>query len=108
MAKAFYHSFDKADGQRFPIMQIKEYDTDNGVREVRKDSVLIYHSSLIVRKLFDSIHDALKDLNSYGKEVLLPSGETVRPSAYNGLEDDLFIPWWAVKGEVWPGESTRR
>ena len=88
-----------------PIMQVKEYDDANGIRYLGTSSVLIYHGSLIVSKLFQSIHDALKDLNAYGKAVLLPSGETVRPVVYNGYEvESPFVSWKDIRGELWPGE----
>lgn len=108
MAKKYYLSYglpEKGEHTARPIMQVKEYDDANGVRYLGAGSVLIYHGSLIVSKLFQSIHDALKDLNAYGKAVLLPSGETVRPVVYNGYEvESPFVSWKDVRGEFWPGE----
>ena len=58
-----------------PVMQVMAYDDANGIRYLGKTSVLIYHGSRIVSKLFQSVHDALRDLQTYGKPVLLPNGE---------------------------------
>ena len=92
-----------------PVMQVMAYDDANGIRYLGKTSVLIYHGSRIVSKLFQSVHAALRDLQTYGKPVLLPNGEEVRPVVYNGYEDESpFISWLDVKGERWPGEPHQR
>ena len=109
MATLYYASFgipERGSSTDRPIMQIKAYDDKNGVRPFGSTgSAVIYHGTRIVSQLYQSLHDALKDLNAYRKAVLLPSGETVLPVVYNGYEEDSpFIRWQDVQGELWPGE----
>ena len=40
-----------------PVMQVMAYDDANGIRYLGKTSVLIYHGSRIVSKLFQSVQD---------------------------------------------------
>ena len=39
--------------------------------------------------------------------VIMPDGSETTPARYFGTEDisDVFIPWYDVKGELWPGET---
>lgn len=41
------------------------------------------------------------------KSVIMPDGTETTPARYSGTEDinDVFISWYDVKGELWPGET---
>lgn len=103
----FYISLE-ADGN----FHIIEYDTDEGVRVLRdaggrETSVVIYHNSLIVSALYDTVEAAIKHLGGSCRETILPDGRVVIPESVNYPElaiRNIFVPFSAVRGEVWPGE----
>lgn len=39
--------------------------------------------------------------------VIMPDGTKTTPARYFGTEEasDVFISWYDVKGEIWPGET---
>lgn len=41
------------------------------------------------------------------KSVILPDDTETTPARYFGTENinDIFISWYDVKGELWPGET---
>ena len=62
----YYLSYDHV-GSHGPVqMQVIPYDPSNGVRVVGNNTFL-YHGSLIVSGLFDTIKEALSDLGTYSK-----------------------------------------
>ena len=75
----------------FNGMTIHEYDESKGVRQLGK-SVLIYHSTLSVDALYNTIDEAIKSLDGYRKSVTLPNGNIIRPIEVNypGLDDGPF------------------
>lgn len=88
----------EADGN----FHIIEYDTGEGVRVLRgaggrETSVVIYHNSLIISALYDTVEAAIKHLD----------GRVVIPESVNYPElaiRNIFVPFSAVRAEVWPGE----
>ena len=69
----------------------------------------LYHKSVIVNRVYKTERDAMAD--SWGKysnkSVIMPDGTETTPARYFGVEDtsDVFISWYDVKGEIWPGET---
>lgn len=98
----------EADGN----FHIIEYDTGEGVRVLRdaggrETSVVIYHNSLIVSALYDTVEAAIKHLGGSRRETILPDGRVVIPESVNYPElaiRNIFVPFSAVRAEVWPGE----
>ena len=82
------------------------------IREVRdaggrKTSVVIYHNSLIISALYDTVEAAIKHLGGSRRETILPDGRVVIPESVNYPElaiRNIFVPFSAVRAEVWPGE----
>lgn len=102
----FYISLE-ADGN----FHIIEYDIGKGVRVLRdaggRETVVIYHNSLIVSALYDTVEAAIKHLGGSRRETILPDGRAVIPESVNYPEltiRNIFVPFSAVCGEVWPGE----
>ena len=101
----YYLSYDHV-GSHGPVqMQVIPYDPSNGVRVVG-NSTFLYHGSLIVSGLFDTIKEALADLGTYSKPTRLPDGSSVIPAAANGYErdDSPFQRWHPGVQELWPGD----
>ena len=46
-------------------------------------------------------------LTASNKPVIMPDGTETTPARYFNVEDinDVFISWYDVKGEIWPGET---
>ena len=101
----YYLSYDHV-GSHGPVqMQVIPYDPSNGVRVVGNNTFL-YHGSLIVSGLFDTIKEALSDLGTYSKPTRLPDGSSVIPAVANGYEQDdsPFQRWHPGVQELWPGD----
>lgn len=98
----------EADGN----FHIIEYDTGEGVRVLRdadgrETSIVIYHNSLIISALYDTVEAAIKHLGGSRRETILPDGRVVIPESVNYPElaiRNIFVPFSAVRAEVWPGE----
>ena len=98
----------EADGN----FHIIEYDIGEGVRVLRdaggrETSVVIYHNSLIISALYDTVEAAIKHLGGSRRETILPDGRVVIPESVNYPElviSNIFVPFSAVRAEVWPGE----
>ena len=91
------------------VYRIYEYDTTNGERIIHGmygDQIFIYHSTLIVGKLFESVDDAIKDLGWSRRLTILPDGSMIIPEAVNypNLYDSVFQAWNPNVQEIWPGE----
>ena len=86
----------KADGN----FHIIEYDTGEGVRVLRdaggrETSVVIYHNSLIISALYDTVEAAIKHLGGSRRETILPDGRVVIPESVNYPElaiRNIFVP----------------
>lgn len=73
----------------------------------RETSVVIYHNSLIISALYDTVEAAIKHLGGSRRETILPDGRVVIPESVNYPElviRNIFVPFSAVRAEVWPGE----
>lgn len=101
----YYLSYDHVGSHGPVLMQVIPYDPSNGVRVVG-NSTFLYHGSLIVSGLFDTIKEALADLGTYSKPTRLPDGSSVIPAAANGYErdDSPFQRWHPGVQELWPGD----
>ena len=75
-------------------MNLKEYDTENGVR-VFRNRLMIYNNTLIINELFDSIRDAIKSLNGYRQPVIY-NGENI-----NVWQPDVFVSINRYTGEIY-------
>ena len=101
----FYGKYEN--GKRY----ICEYDEEkHGAPRVVSDHwTYLYHNSVIVNRVCKTEREAMAD--SWGKysnkPVILPDGTETTPARYFGTEDinDVFISWYDVKGELWPGET---
>ena len=101
----FYGKYEN--GQRY----ICAYDEEkHGAPRVVSDHwTYLYHNSVIVNRVHKTEREAMAD--SWGKysskPVILPDGTETTPARYFGTEDinDVFISWYDVKGELWPGET---
>ena len=90
---------------------IKEYDEANGVRHLNSTTLAIYHSSVLVNELFDTLDECIRDFGGYSKPVVLPDGSEIIPNAINFPNDfnaqceaaGLFR-WHPGIVEQWPGE----
>lgn len=101
----YYLSYDHVGCYGSAQMQVIPYDPSNGVRVVG-NSTFLYHGSLIVSGLFDTVKDALADLGTYSKPTRLPDGSSVIPAVTNGYErgDSPFHRWHPGVQELWPGD----
>lgn len=93
----------EADGN----FHIIEYDTGEGVRVLRdaggrETSVVIYHNSLIVSALYDTVEAAIKHLGGSRRETILPDGRVVIPESVNYPE-----LWVKVLAKRKPAQSSR-
>ncbi len=101
----YYLSYDHV-GRNGPVqMQVVPYDPSHGIRVVGNNTFL-YHGSLIVSGLFDTIKEAVKSLGTYSKPTRLPDGSSVIPAVANGYEHDggPFQRWHPGVQELWPGD----
>ena len=87
---------------------VRAYDEKkNGLRKVGK-LVFLYNNSIVCRAVYDTEAEAVA---SYGRHntrtIIMPDGTETTPARYFGTEDinDVFISWYDVKGECWPGET---
>lgn len=78
-------------------------------RVISDNLISIYQNSVLVNRLYKTEREAMAD--SWGKysdkPVILPDDTETTPARYFGMEDinDVFIPWYDVKKEIWPGET---
>lgn len=101
----FYGKYEN--GQRY----ICAYDEEkHGAPRVMSDNwTYLYHKSIIINRVYKTEREAMAD--SWGKysdkSVIMPDGTETTPARYFGTEDinDVFISWYDVKGERWPGET---
>lgn len=87
---------------------VRAYDEEkNGLRKVGK-LVFLYNNSIVCRAVYDTEIEAVA---SYGRHntrrIIMSDGTETTPARYFGMEDinDVFIPWYDVQGERWPGET---
>lgn len=90
---------------------IRAYDEKkNGLRQVG-DMFFLYHNSIISHGVFDTEVEAVKRMFPAGcystRQIIMPDGTETTPARYFGTEDinDVFVSWYDVKGELWPGET---
>ena len=101
----FYGKYEN--GRRY----ICAYDEEKhgSPRVVLDNLIFIYHNSVSVNRVYQTEREAMA--GSYGKysikPVILPDGTETTPVRYFGTENvnDVFISWYDVKGELWPGET---
>lgn len=78
-------------------------------RVVSDNRTFLYHNSITVNRVYQTEQEAMA--GSWGKysskPVILSDGTETTPARYFGTEDinDVFVPWYDVKGELWPGET---
>ena len=104
----FYGKYEN--GKRY----ICAYDEEkHGAPRVVSDHwTYLYHKSVIVNRVYKTEREAMED--SWGKysnkSVIMPDGTETTPARYFGTEDtsDVFISWYDVKGELWPGETAQQ
>ena len=101
----YYLSYDRVRNNGPVQMQVVPYDPAQGVRIVGK-TIFLYHGSLIVSGLFDTVKEALADLGTYSKPTRLPDGSSVIPAVANGhkRDDSPFQRWHPGVQELWPGD----
>lgn len=98
----FYGKYEN--GQRY-ICAYNE--KKNGLRQVGK-MFFLYYNAVVCRAVYDTEAEAVASYGRYStRKVILPDGSETTPARYFGTEDtsDVFIPWYDVKGERWPGET---
>lgn len=101
----FYAKYEN--GQRY----ICEYDErEHGAPRIVSDNwAYIYHKSVIVNRVYKTESEAMVDAwGKYSnKPVILPDGTETTPARYfgNDTASDVFISWYDVRGEIWPGET---
>lgn len=91
---------------------VHAYDPANGLRwtpsYAAPKSAFIYHSSIHVNGLYETEEEALRMCGEWSRrKVKMPDGSTIIPVEYFHPEyalESVFIPWSAVRGELWPGE----
>lgn len=101
----FYGKYEN--GKRY----ICTYDGKNheAPRVTSNNLTFVYHNSVSVNRIYKTEREAMAD--SWGKysnkPVILPDGTLTTPARYFGTENinDVFIPWYDVNGELWPGET---
>ena len=87
------------------------YDEEkHGAPRVVSDNLtFIYHNSVMVNRVYKTEQEAMKNIwGKYSnKPIIMPDGTETTPARYFGTEDinDVFISWYDVKGELWPGET---
>ena len=101
----FYGKYEN--GQRYICAYNEE---KHGVpRVVSGNLTFIYYNSVMVNRMYKTEREAMAD--SWGKysnkPVIMPDGTETTPARYFRTEsiNDVFIPWYDVKGELWPGET---
>ncbi len=101
----FYGKYEN--GRRYIcVYDEKKYGTP---RVISDDLTFIYRNSISVYRVYKTEREAM--VGSYGKysikPVILPDGTETTPARYFRTEDinDVFISWYDVKGELWPGET---
>lgn len=101
----FYGKYEN--GQRY----VCAYDDGkHGAPRVVSDNLtFIFHNSVMVNRIYKTEWEAMADIwGKYSsKPVILPDGTETTPAHYFGTEDasDVFVPWYDVKSELWPGET---
>ena len=101
----FYGKYEN--GKRY----ICTYDEEKhgAPRGVSENRTFIYHNSVMVNRVYQTEREAMA--GSWGKysskPVIMLDGTETTPACYFGTEDtnDVFISWYDVKGELWPGET---
>ena len=101
----FYEKYEH--GQRY--LCASDEEKDGAPRVVSDNLTFIYHNSVMLNRLYKTEREAIKNIwGKYSnKPVILPDGTETTPARYFGTEDtsDVFISWYDVKGEIWPGET---
>ena len=101
----FYGKYEN--GQRY----ICAYDEEKhgSPRVVSDNLTFIYNNAVLVNRVYKTEREAMAD--SWGKysnmPVIMPDGTKTTPARYFGTEDTsgVFISYYDVKGELWPGET---
>lgn len=101
----FYSKYEN--GQRYICAY--EEEKHGTPRVISTNLIIIYHNSFIVNHIYKTEREAM--LDSWGKysnkSVIMPDGTEITPARYFITEsiNDVFISWYDVKGELWPGET---
>lgn len=78
-------------------------------RVVSDSLTFIYHNSVVVNRVYKTEREAMAgSWSKYSnKPVIMPDSTETTPARYFGTENinDVFIPSYDVKGELWPGET---
>lgn len=101
----FYGKYEN--GKRY----ICAYDEEKhgSPRVVSNSMTFIYHNAVLVYRVYKTEREAMAV--SWGKysnkPVILSDDTKTTPARYFGTENtnDVFISWYDVKGELWPGET---
>ena len=101
----FYGNYEN--GKRY----ICAYDEEKhgSPRVISDDLTFIYRNSISVYRVYKTEQEAMA--GSWGKysnkSVIMPDGTETTPARYFSTENlnDVFIPWYDVKRELWPGET---
>ena len=90
---------------------VRAYDEEKYcLRKVGK-LVFIYRNSVICRAIYDTEAEAVENMFYSGKyatqSIIMPDGSETTPAEYFGrdVNNDIFVPWIDIKGELWPGET---
>lgn len=87
---------------------IRAYDENkNGLRQVG-NMFFLYHNSIIAHGVYDTEAEAVASYGRYStRKIIMPDGSETTPARYFGTEDinEVFVSWYDVKGELWPGET---
>lgn len=87
---------------------IRAYDEKkNGLRRIG-DMFFLYYNSIIAHGVYGTEAEAVASYGRYNtRRIIMPDGTETTPARYFGTEDvnDVFISWYDVKGELWPGET---
>lgn len=87
---------------------VRAYDEKkNGLRKVGK-LVFLYNNSVVCRAVYNTKAEAVASYGRYStRKIIMSDGTETMPARYFGTEDvnDVFVSWYDVKGELWPGET---
>lgn len=87
---------------------VRTYDErKNGLRQVDK-MFFLYHNSVVCRAVYNTEAEAVGSYGRYStRKIIMPDGTETTPAHYFSTEDinDVFISWYDVKSERWPGET---
>lgn len=87
---------------------VRAYDEKkNGLRQVGK-MFFLYNNAIVCRAVYDTETEAVASYGRYStRKIIMPDGTETTLARYFDTEDinDVFVSWYDVKGELWPGET---